>query len=51
MNRRMKRFVCPQCKTSILKYMDTQGKLGAKIQYFCQKCDVIWDAGLRTADD
>jgi predicted RNA-binding Zn-ribbon protein involved in translation (DUF1610 family) len=49
--RRIKAFVCPDCGTSISSYMDTEEKLDAPIQYFCHKCNVVWDTNLRTLDE
>jgi Ca2+/Na+ antiporter len=41
-------FKCPQCRTRIWKPTDTRGKADVPICFYCEKCDIIWDSGVRT---
>jgi hypothetical protein len=49
--RRMRSFRCPSCGVSIPASVETHDKAGAPIDYYCTKCDIRWETGLRTSDD
>lgn len=40
---RLRRFRCPQCHAQLPW---KPWKPGERLQYFCAKCDTIWDTGL-----
>ena len=45
---RLRRFRCPECQTQ-LPWQPR--KPGERVQYFCAKCETIWDTGLIEAGD
>lgn len=48
---RMTTFRCRQCARPLPERMDTEGKPGVEINYYCENCDTVWRIGLRTNDD
>lgn len=42
-------FRCPKCHTRISKPIDDEGKEDVPICFYCEKCDIIWDSGVRTS--
>ena len=49
--RQMHSFSCPDCGQHIPHFVDTAGKSGAPINFYCPCCDVLWETGLSTNDD
>ena len=50
-NWRMTTFRCRQCARPLPERMDTEGRPGVEINYYCENCDTVWRIGLRTNDD
>lgn len=47
----MNNFHCPDCKQHIPTSVNTAGRSGVPINFYCSRCDVLWEAGLSMGDD
>jgi hypothetical protein len=45
---RLRRFRCPECHAHLPSQLR---KPGERLQYFCARCDAIWDTGLIESED